>query len=130
MRLGFGVKEFVTRLAIQIHNNTTQARGVAHVVYLIQSFSRSDDGALRADPPCWSRDRAFAAALSQALGRRKAGVVAIGATLDAEGCLDRAAGIIAATGEVPTELLVPSILDVARAPVPIEPAGEPIRLIA
>ena len=83
------------------------------IIYVIQSFSRGANGDLVWDAPAWSRDRAFAAMLTQSLSRTKAGVMTIGADFDASGDVAPEGEIIASHGRVPTSLLLSDT--VARA---------------
>jgi hypothetical protein len=82
---------------------------MSQIIYVVQSFSRGPDGALVWDAPAWSQDQAFAASLSQALARRKAGVMTIGVACDAAGDLAPEAQILSGYGAVPTSLIVPSL---------------------
>jgi hypothetical protein len=77
------------------------------IVYLIQPFSRDDDGRLVFDAPAWSRDRVFAASLTQSLARRKAGVMTFGTVCDFKGELSPEAEIVDGRGFVPTSLVLP-----------------------
>ncbi|MFL5124479.1 MAG: hypothetical protein ACJ8CS_04480 [Microvirga sp.] len=77
------------------------------IIYVVQSFSRGVDGTIVFDAPAWSRDRSFAASLSQALSHTKAGVLAVGAVFNARGEVAAVAEIVASHGIVPTSLVLP-----------------------
>jgi hypothetical protein len=90
---------------------------MSHIIYVVQSFSRGRDGALVWDAPAWSQDQAFAASLSQALARRKAGVIAIEVPFDAAGNLAPEAQILSGYGAIPTSLILPSLQSTASQAV-------------
>jgi hypothetical protein len=81
---------------------------VDRIIYVIQAFSRGADGSLIWDAPAWSRDRAFAASLTRALSRSKAGVMTIGASFDASGAVAAEGEVLASHGCVPTSLVFPN----------------------
>ena len=78
-----------------------------YVLYVVQPFIRRGNGAVIFDKPTYSRDRLFAARLAEVLSRRRHGVLAVGARLDECGHLAPEAEIIAGTGFLPTELVLP-----------------------
>ena len=76
------------------------------IVYVIQPFSRAENGALVWDAPAWSQDRDFAVTLSRQLSHRKAGILSAGAVLGASGELAPEAAIIGGYGRIPTSLIL------------------------
>jgi len=89
---------------------------MGRILYVVQSFSRSEAGSLAWDAPAYSRDRGFAAALACGLARRRAGVMTVGAALDDAGRLADEAEIVGGFGLVPTAIIV-------RSPLALPPTG-------
>ena len=79
-------------------------------MYVVQAFSRGADGRLVCDAPAWSQDRSFAATLTQALARTKAGVLTIEANFNSSGEVAPEGQIIASHGQVPTSLILSAAL--------------------
>jgi hypothetical protein len=79
-------------------------------MYVVQAFSRGADGRLVCDAPAWSQDRSFAATLTEALARTKAGVLTIEAIFNSAGEVAPEGQIIASYGQVPTSLILPAAL--------------------
>jgi hypothetical protein len=75
---------------------------MGRILYVVQSFSRSEAGGLAWEAPAYSRDRGFAAALACGLARRRAGVLTVGAALDDAGRLADEAEIVGGFGLLPT----------------------------
>lgn len=93
------------------------------IIYLVQPFSRAPDGSMQWDAPAWSQDHGFAASLSRALARRKAGVVTLRTTITESGELGAESEMIAGYGTVPTALLTQST---SAAP---QPARTPLQAV-
>jgi hypothetical protein len=96
-------------------------------MYVVQAFSRGADGRLVGDAPAWSQDRSFAAMLSEALARTKAGVLTVEASFNSAGEVAPEGQIIASHGQVPTSLILPASL---AAPIGSEFDGRKERLRA
>jgi hypothetical protein len=89
-------------------------------LYVVQPFSRDHGGSLLRDAPSWSRDRSFAVALTQALAKRKAGVITVGVALAPSGELGAEAEIVGCYGSVPTEAVLPrDLMSEPRAQAPL-----------
>lgn len=95
---------------------------MVQAVYVVQTFSRDQDGALTRDAPTWSKDRSFAMSLSKALAKRKAGVVTVEAALGTDDELGPEAAIVASHGVIPLELILPKRLGSVERPAADRPS--------